>query len=165
LTGRQELVDFMVDYVVKNEIEAMIDIIAKEDIPMVEEAPTRFIIVASPILQPIGEDYSNWMNALDTDNAEQVWIYEAGKLIVQADKQRAISDYRDLMNSAPMMPGIFTYGYNEFGIISLSDDGQQAEVYLVAICGSVCAHGIILMMERSPDSPWEVRDIKGLWGS
>jgi hypothetical protein len=119
-----EIVDFMVDYVVKNEIEAMIDIIDKEDIPLIENPPSQFIIILSPILQPIGEDHSQLMNALDTENAERVWIYENGGLRTPASKQAAIQEYQEFIQNSPEFPSIFMWGYNEFGIVSISQDEQ-----------------------------------------
>jgi len=133
----------MVDYIVKNEIEAMIDIIYKEEIPLIEEPPARFIIIFSPISQPIDEDYSKLMNALETDNVEFVWVYENDELVLQTDTQAVIRDYQEFIKSAPQMPSIFTWGYNEFGIVAISDDGQKAEVYLASSCGSLCGHGIL----------------------
>ena len=165
LVIKSKVVDFMVDYIVENEIVAMIDIIGKENIPGIEKPPAQFIVIFSPIPQSIGEDYSKLMNALDTKNAEQVWIYKDGELVLQTDTQAAIRDYQEFIESAPQNPGIFMWGYNEFGILSISDDGQGAEVYLVASCGSTCGHGLVLVLVRNKDNQWEIIDVKPIWGS
>jgi hypothetical protein len=160
-----EIVDFMVGYIVKNEIEAMIDIIEKENIPLIEEPPAQFIVVFSPISASTGEDHSRLMNALETKNAEQVWIYTDGALVSQTDTQAAIRDYQQFIGSAPRNPSIFMWGYNEFGIVSIADDGQSAEVYLAASCGSACGHGLVLVLARNKDGQWEIEDMKPIWGS
>lgn len=162
---KDEIVGFMVDYIVKNEIEAMIDIINKGGIPSIEKPPAQFIIILSPISQRIGEDYSKLVDALDTKNAEQVWTYENGKLASQTDRQTAIRDYQALIKNAPRMPSIFMWGNNEFGIVSISNDGQGATVYLATSCGSACGHGLVMVLVKNKDNQWEIKDIKPLWGS
>ena len=160
-----EIVDFMVDYVVTNEIEAMIDIINNEDIPLIENPPAQFIIILSPISQPIGGDYSKLMNALDTINAEQVWIYEDGDLLTPTGKQTAIQEYQEFIQNASEFASIFMWGYNEFGVVRISDDGQEAEVYLAASCGSLCGHGVVLLLVKNSENLWEIKDFIPIWGS
>ena len=46
---KSEIVDFMLDYIVENEIVAMIDIISRENIPGIEKPPAQFIVIFSPI--------------------------------------------------------------------------------------------------------------------
>ena len=160
-----EIVDFMVSYIVENEIEAMIDIINSEDIPLIDKPPAQFIVISSPISQTIENDYSNLMNALETRNAEKVWIYQDSELTLQADAQKAIQDYQEFIRSAPKNPSIFMWGYNEFGIVSIADDGKKAKVYLAATCGSLCGHGLLMFLEKNGDDQWELIDILSIWGS
>ncbi len=163
--AKNEIVEFMLDYIVKNEIEAMIDIFNTEDVPGIEEPPATFIIIFSPVSQSPGSDDSDLMNALDTKNAEQVWVYENGSLTEPPDKQAAIQEYQDFMHNAPDFPSIFMWGYNEFGILSISDDGQQAEVYLSSSCGSLCGHGVVFTLARNGSQQWEIKGTKLIWVS
>lgn len=164
-TTKNEIVDFMIAYIVENEIEEMIDIIDKENVPLIDKPPDHFIVILSPISQPIDEDYSKLQDALDTKNAEKVWIYKNGELVSQTDGQTAIQDYQAFIKNAPQYPSIFMWGYNEFGIVSISDDGKEAKVYLASTCGSLCGHGIILFLEKNKDNKWQLKDMTPLWQS
>ncbi len=165
-SAKDEIVDFMVDYIVKNEIEAMIAFVKNTRPSPVEKPPAQFIIVFSPIPGPVGGDSSQWMNALDTKNAEKVWIYEDGTLSSPADAQAAIANYRtEYIQNAPSYPGIFMWGYDEFGIVSIADDGRSAQVYLADSCGSVCGHGILFTLGKNANGRWEIQDEESIWGS
>jgi hypothetical protein len=163
--GEDEIVGFMVDYIVKNEIEATLEIIKTEKPPMIKP-PAQFIIIYSPISENFNGDFSGQVNPLDAKNAKKVWIYENGNLTSPADSQSAIKDYvQNFIENAPSVPGIFQWGYDEFGIVSISNNGQSAEVYLTDSCGSVCGQGDRLFLEKNKDGLWELKDTKLIWGS
>jgi hypothetical protein len=160
------IVEFMVEYIVKNNIEATIDIIATQKPPLIDKPPAQFIIVYSPISAPIDGDYSKLVNALETKHAKRVWIYEKGNLTTPVDMQKAIEDYyHNHIQNAPQNPPIFTWSYDEFGIFSISEDVQSAEVYLVDTCGTLCGSGIVLKLAVGDDGTWYLKDIVALWGS
>jgi hypothetical protein len=159
----ESLVAFMLDYVAENEIEAMIDFIETEGLPLIESPPEAFIIVWSSTFEEQGDYPWEW---LDTERPNRVWLYNDGDQKIQEDKRRAIENYQQkYIETSPASPSIFQWGYYEFGILSISEEQQEAEVYLHATCGSLCGHGILFTLKLNSDGMWEIVDQEGLWVS
>ena len=86
-------------------------------------------------------------------NIEQpikVWIYEGDQLTEAADPGEAIEQYQqDHMTAA-------IYGLYDLGILSVAEDGQQAEVYVGFDCGFDChGHAYYYFLERNEMGQWE----------
>ena len=58
---------------------------------------------------------------------------------------------------------IKSWGYYEFGILSVKDAGQTAEVYVGVACGPLCGHGTLCTLQRNAAGQWEITDSTGLW--
>jgi hypothetical protein len=155
---------FMQNYIVENEILPLLDIFKSENIPGLSGPPESFIIVSSPIIKDYqSSDPFQW---LDTNNAYEVWLYENNQLIVQKNAQSVITNYQQkYMKIDQSKPSIFTWGYHEFGIVSISDDQRTAEIYLSVTCGSACGHGILFTLKQDNNGEWTINDLQGLWGS
>ncbi len=155
---------FMQNYIIDNEIVPMLDIFKTENIPGLDAPPEAQIIVWSPIIA----DYqtSDPFNWLDTPNAYKVWKYGDKGLVVQEDEQGAIADYQHkYMNNNPSIPSIFTWGYYEYGIVSITEDLKSSKVYLSASCGSACGHGILFTLKLNDKAEWEISELQAMWGS
>jgi hypothetical protein len=156
-----EIVTFMIEYITENEIEPMIDIIAEEDIPLIDTPPDEFIIIWLPPSATRGEDPWHW---LDDEQPNGVWLYSDGD--VSEREAGAIEEYRqEYIEPDDGWASIFQWGYYEFGLLSISENEQDAEVYLSATCGSLCGHGVVLTLQRSSGGVWEIVNTEVLWVS
>ena len=141
----------------------MIDIIETEDIPLIESPPEAFIIIWEPATRDETQAPWNW---LDRENPNRVWLYRKGQITVEEDGRAAIQSYQqEYIENRPEMPSIFTWGYYEFGIVSLSEDGKRAEVLYTAWCGYACGHGILFTLARDNTGDWAIIGMMPLGGS
>jgi len=105
-----------------------------------------YLIVWSPV-QGSQESPNLSMNI---EQPIKVWIYEGDQLIEAADPGEAIEQYQqDHMTAA-------IYGLYDLGILSVAEDGQQAEVYVGFDCGFDChGHAYYYYLERNEMGQWE----------
>ncbi len=157
----ESVVTFMLNYIMENEILATIELIKQINDPIINHPPEAFIIIWSSLNESRSEDPYTW---LDTQNPKLVWIYKNGSLSLQENKRKEIENYlNQYIKSSSRYPGIFTWGYNEFGILSITFD--KAEVYLAATCGSSCGHGVVFTLSKGENYNWKIDDVKVMWGS
>ena len=105
-----------------------------------------YLIVWSPV-QGSQESPDLSMNI---EQPIKVWIYEGDQLTEAADPGEAIEQYQqDHMTAA-------IYGLYDLGILSVAEDGQQAEVYVGFDCGFDChGHAYYYFLERNEMGQWE----------
>jgi hypothetical protein len=99
-------------------------------------------------------------NTLNTAEPIKVWWFENKGLSEVTNKTEAIEQYRHdyLRNQDSLF-----WGYYEFGIISISKNGQEAEVYLGILCGRLCGHGTLYTLHCNESGQWEIIDSEWLW--
>lgn len=156
--AEKEIVDFLVDFIVKEEIVGTVDYIRNTG--WGSEPPAANLIVWAPALEPKEGSFA----FLQSDQPTQVWWYADGQLTEKDDQLKSIEDYKQrYMQDAKS--DIFAWGYYEFGIVSLADDMASAKVYVGASCGPLCGHGFYYTLQRSPSGKWWIVDAQHLWQS
>lgn len=158
--AREEIVTFVLDFIVKYEIGETADYIRTSGMPWVDSPPEANIIVYAPAL----ENAENSWEYLDNDNPITVWWYADGELIIVEDKQKAIEEYQKNYMDNPASD-IFAWGSYDFGIVKLSSDFLSADLYIGASCGPLCGHGMMYKIQRSPSGEWWIYDSTHLWQS
>ncbi len=157
-----EIVSFAVDYIVTAEIRDMADFIEKTNDPMLPEPPKASIIVYGPIIY--APDHPEWGPNIDEKQPIKVWWYEDDKLAETDQKTEAMYRYHEEYMKKQGV-GRFDWSYYAFGIVSVAQDGQQAELYLGTSCGSLCGHGTIYKIRREGPGKWVITGQEFLWGS
>lgn len=157
---RKEIVSFVVDFIVENEIGGTADYIRTSGMPWVDSPPEANIIVYAP---PLETPERSW-RPLDSQNPITVWWYANNELTEVEDMQKAIDEYRNIYieNASP---SIFAWGKYDFGIIKIGPDFRSAEIYVGASCGLLCGHGYNYKLQRSPSGKWWIYDSTELWVS
>jgi len=158
-TAEQELVSFMLDFIVQQEIGGTANYIQASGQPWVDAPPNANIIIWSPPVDYIHEDSIDYVKS---DEPIKVWLFADGKLVEAADKKGAIENYEETNMSNPKS-NIWAWGYYEFGIMSISDNGQEATVYVGVSCGPLCGHGVMYTVNRNSFGKWVIKDSKDLW--
>lgn len=151
-----ELVAFFLDYIIRQQIPENMPYIPPED-----RSPDGPPAVVSIIIQaPPGEDPDSSHNTLDLTQPIRVWLYSENQLYEAIERTETIEQYRqdymDFQNSQ-------YWGFYDFGIISISEDGQQAKVFWEVSCGSMCGHGFMNILERNADGKWEITGAEWMW--
>ena len=154
--AEHELVTFMLDYLLSQEIPKNLPYIPPE-----ERATSGPTAVVSIIIQaPPGEDPEPGENPLDLTQPVRVWLYKDNQLYEAIDTAETIAQYRqDHMNFQVSQ----TWGFYDFGIISISEDGQQAKLFWEVSCGIDCGHGYLYILERSAQGKWEITGSEWGW--
>lgn len=154
--AEHELVTFMLDYIVRQQIPENMPYIPPED----RSANGPPSLVSIIIQAPPGEDSDSSHNTLDLTQPIRVWLYTGNQLYEAIDRTETIEQYRqdymDFQNSK-------YWGFYDFGIISISEDGQQAKVFWEVTCGSMCGHGYMNILERNADGKWEITGAEWMW--
>ncbi len=99
---------------------------------------------------------------LKSDQPEKVWWFAKDRLVEVTDQQNAIRQFRSAHFSS-ISPDNHSWGYYEFGILSLSRGNTQAKVYVGISCGPLCGTGTIYTLERNETGQWEVKDSEMKW--
>ncbi len=158
--AEKEITDFLVDFIVQQEIGGTADYIRNSGQPWVSSPPKANIIVWAPAVEKPGMSTGFLQSAKPT----RVWWYADDKLTETDDKLQSIEEYKQrYMQKAS--PDIWAWGYYEFGVISIADDRQTAKVYVGASCGSLCGHGFYYTLRRSPSGKWWITNAEHLWQS
>jgi hypothetical protein len=158
--AREEIVSFVLDFIVIYEIGETADYIHTSGMPWVDSPPEANIIVYAPSL----ENAEHSWEYLDNENPIAVWWYADGELIEVDDKQKAIEEYhKKYIENAT--GSIFVWGSYDFGIVKISPAFRSAEVYIGASCGPLCGHGVMYKIQRSPSGEWWIYDSTHLWQS
>lgn len=155
-----ELVAFILDYLIPSESgsetrstgvfgQAWLDYIDEQiEVPSI-------IIWAAPNDNP---EHSYEM--LDTAEPIKVWWFENNRLSEVPNKTEAIDQYQhDYLSNRDA----YIWGYYEFGIISIAEDGQEAEVYIGIHCGRLCGNGTVYTLQRNGSGQWEIIGSEWLW--
>jgi hypothetical protein len=91
----------------------------------------------------------------------KVWWLENGQLSEREDKIEAIEQYRqDYVRDQDFDA---TWGEFEFGILSISEDGRQAQIVLEASIRIDYAYAILFTLERDEAGQWEITASEHLW--
>ncbi len=103
------------------------------------------LIVWSPVQGSL--ESPDWR--MNIDDPLKVWWFDGDQLTEAADPLAAIEQFRqDYMTQD-------IYGLYDFGILSIAEDGQSAEVYRSYDCGFEC-HGTAsyFILERNDAGEW-----------
>lgn len=157
---REEIVSFVLDFIVTNEIGGTADYIESNDMPWVDAAPQANIIVYSPPKEGSDDSWSY----IDSDHPISVWWYADNKLSKVEDMQKAIDEYEQIYMKDPQSD-IFAWGSYNFGILEISEDLRTAKIYVGASCGPLCGHGLFYYLQRSASGEWWIYDSEDLWVS
>jgi hypothetical protein len=105
------------------------------------------LIVLSPVQG--SQESPDWR--MNIDDPVKAWWFDGDQLTEVADPEAAIEQFRqDYMTQD-------IYGLYDFGILSIAQDGQSAEVYRGYDCGFEC-HGTAsyFILERNDAGEWEI---------
>ncbi len=154
--AEHELVTFMLDYILTREIPKNLPYL-----PPDERSTSGPAAMVSLIIQaPAGENPAPLENPLDLNQPVRAWLYKDNQLYEAIDKTETIEQYRqDYM----IFQDSHYWGYYNFGIVSISDDGQQAKVYWEVSCGMNCGHGYLHILERNAQGKWEITGSEWSW--
>ncbi len=158
-TAEKELVSFILDFIVQQEIGGTANYIQTSGQPWVDAPPNANIIIWSPPIENPGDfDY------IKSDESIKVWLYADGKLVEATDMKDTIQNYKTT-HMSNTESDIWAWGYYEFGIMSISSNNQEATIYVGVSCGSLCGHGVMYTVKRNSAGKWEIKDSKDLWVS
>jgi hypothetical protein len=160
-TAQKELVSFMLDFIVQQEIGGTANYIQTSGQPWVDAPPNANIIIWSPPVEHVDKDSIEY---IESDKPIRVWLYADNKLVEASDKTGTIQNYQKTHMSNPKTD-IWAWGYYEFGIMSISNNNQGATIYVGASCGPLCGHGVMYTVKRNASGKWEINDTKDLWVS
>jgi hypothetical protein len=90
----------------------------------------------------------------------RVWLFEKGQLSEQSDMLAAIEEYQQ---TYMRYLEVESWALYDFAIESISRDGQQAVVYVGALCGAMCGHGTRYMLQRGAAGEWEITGSEWVW--
>jgi hypothetical protein len=167
-----EIVQFMLDLIVEEDIESTLQYIEESGWEG-GEGPTENLIVWNRALssEPGNDDEAAMpgVPAMDEKDPVKVWSYNKGGLKeIEGDtaaKLAAIEAYDEEYMNIGEGPDIFAWGFYEFAITSLDESLQKAQVYRAASCGGLCGSGYLLTLERTPDGEWVMTNAEHLWQS
>lgn len=158
--AKEELVSFILDFIIKNEIGETADFLQTSGSPWVDAPVKANLIIYAPAL----ENPEQLSRPIDSKNPLTVWWYEENKLIKVDNMQKAIDEYQKIyVDNASS--SIFAWGRYGFGILQIGSDYRSAEVYIGASCGPLCGHGVTYKLKRSPSGEWWIYDAITLWMS
>ncbi|MBI5296147.1 MAG: PQQ-binding-like beta-propeller repeat protein [Chloroflexi bacterium] len=158
--AREEIISFVLDFIVTNEIGGTANYIESSGMPWVDAAPQANIIVYSP---PKENSNDSW-SYIDSDHPISVWWYADNQLTKVEDMQKAIDEYEQIYMNDPQSD-IFAWGSYDFGILEIGKDLRSAKIYVGASCGPLCGHGLFYYLQRSASGEWWIYDAVDLWVS
>ena len=138
--AEEELVAFMLEYIQREEVPYAgdVNIIVWGNVN--EGSPPEIYYVSEPI---------------------KVWWLENGQLSEREDKIEAIEQYWQDYKRVQEIDA--TWGEFQFGIVSISEDGQQAQVVLEGDMRIDYAYAILFTLERDKAGQWEITASEDLW--
>lgn len=154
--AEEEIASFMLDFIVNEEMTGKAEryrtgIELPYHIPMGPD----LIVYAPP-------DFATTdpMHPTNPANPIQVWWFDNGRLNEEKDKHKLIKEFNKLVDQYISTDQWQTkgWGYYEFGILTISDDYQSAEVYLSAF-----SFGVKYFLIRSPSGGWWIYHAEPLW--
>ena len=154
-----ELVPFMLDLIISRA--------AGDSAPYTRSAGQQWadapldasIVVWAP---PVDSPDQDGIQYLKTDQPNKVWWYADHQLAEVTDGAQAIQQFRQVHFSGNSV-GNKGWGYYEFGILSVSNAGREARVYVGISCGPLCGTGTIYTLERTDAGAWRVKDSEMKW--
>lgn len=151
-----ELVTFMLDKIQTQEIPKNLPYIPPEE--RATSDPAAFVSII--IQAPAGENPEPGENPLDLTQPIRVWLYKDNQLYEAIDKTETIEQYRQ---DFIIFQDLHDWGFYGFGIVSISENGQQAKVYWEVSCGMNCGHGNLYILERNEQGKWEITGSEWGW--
>ena len=147
--AKAEIVAFVVDFILEQEIRGTAEYIRAEAQGIVPGPPEACIIV--------------WK---EDGSLKKAWWYtdQDDTLVEREDMQAAIDQYREKYIERARSD-IFAYGSYDFTIESVSEDRLEATVNVGASCGPLCGHGVRYTLLRSLSGEWWIADSELLWQS
>lgn len=160
-SAENELISFMLDFIVQQEIGGTADYIQTSGQPWVVAPPRADIIIWAPPVDKEGENSYRYVN---DDKPIKVWIFADNKLVEATDKTGTIKEYKEtyITNSESNM---WAWGSYKFGIMSYSKFNRKAEIYVGVSCGPLCGHGVIYTLRRNIFGKWKLIGFQDLWVS
>jgi hypothetical protein len=156
----KELVSFILDFIIQQDIRGPANYIQTSGQPWVDVPTNAKIIIWAHPVEKIDENTTNY---LKDDEPIKVWLYADNKLAEMADKLGTIKDYQMTHNISNSETDTASWGYYDFGILSISDNNNEAKVYVGFLCGPVCGESDIYTLERNDSGKWEIKDSEFLW--
>ena len=138
--AEEELVTFMLEYIQLEEVPYAgdVNIIVWGNVN--EGSPPEIYYVSEPI---------------------KVWWLENGQLSEREDKIEAIEQYRqEYVRDKDFLA---SWGEFEFGILSIAEDGRQAQIVLEASIRIDYAYAILFTLERDKAGNWGITTYEHLW--
>ncbi len=158
-SAEKELVSFMLDFIIQQEIGGTVDYLQTSDQPWVDAPPGENIIIWAPPVDKAQDSFES----VNSDEPIKVWLYADNTLVeVTTNQKDAIEEYRQTYMS-DSQSDIWAWGYYEFGIMSLSSDNQEATIYVGVFCGPLCGHGVMYTLERNSSGKWEITGSERIW--
>ncbi len=156
--ARDELVSFMLDHTLRQELGANGDYVQSSGHLWVEAPADAALVVWAPPAPNLDDTSLTFLN---TDDPARVWWFAGQHLAEVTDKKEAIQAFRQLHFSAPLSNK--GWDYYEFGILSLTGGNRTAQVYVGVSCGPLCGHGTIYTLQRNESGQWEITDTQPRW--
>jgi hypothetical protein len=153
-----ELVPVMLDYIVHQKLGVSGAVVQSGGHTWGDAPLEAAIVVWAP---PAGKIDNNTIEFLNTDQALRVWWFAGNELAEVTDRQEAIRAFRQYHFSGGSTTK--SWGYYEFGILSLSNGNRAARIYLGASCGPLCGDGNILTLHRGDSGAWEITGSEMRW--
>jgi hypothetical protein len=146
-SAEQEIIPFMVDVIIQQEIRGDADYVQTSDLSWVEAAQNLILIIHQPTVDEPNPNTSFYFK----DKPTRVWLYGDNKLAEPTDIEQTLQKYeKDL-------PIVF------FGIYSTSTDYKKAKVLVEGACGPSCRHLDYYIIERNAAGGWEVIETENIW--
>ena len=159
--AEKELVSFMLDFIVQQKIEGFENDAQSIDTPQKDNLLNASLIVFLPPNENSNKDRFDYLNF---DEPTKVWSYDEHKLEEVADKEKAIQEYQEVyMVHNPNPEDTWSWGFYQFGIMSISKDNKEAMIYLVDSNGPDVAGGMMYYVRRDRSGNWEITDSELLW--
>jgi hypothetical protein len=153
-----EIAGFMLDHILSEQIGDASPVVEAIDKPWVQVPLDAKLIVWAPPAPDFGEQTTT--SFLDTSQPIKVWRYVDGQISEAADRTGAIRQYREALIQSPASG---SWGYYEFGILSVSRGSDEATVYLGISCGPLCGEGLVYTLNRSESGGWEIIHTDPRW--
>lgn len=144
-TIQQELVTFMLNFIQQE---------------MIGDSPPEAAIISWWDGGEVSTDDTNY-RSLGFAELIKLWWWEKGQLSEMSDPRAAISQYRQDYQSGQGFEVV--WGEYNFGILSLSADGQHAEIGMSASIAIDYEYEIIYTLDRNANGAWEITGEEMLW--
>jgi hypothetical protein len=158
-TAQKELVSFMIDFIVQQHLGGSANYIQTSGQPWVDTLGSASIIIWAPPVEKIDK---NTFIYLKDNEPIKVWLYADNKLAEMTDKLGTIKDY-EIAHNMSNESDVGAWGYYDFGVLSISDNNDEAKVYVGFSCGSYCGESDIYTLRSNSSGEWEIKDTEFLW--